>query len=79
MEEALKALNDATADPEYEDATIVEHKGDVQNALKRPKAAKKSWQRALEIEQKSSEPGAEIVARLQKKIAEVSSSGDEQE
>lgn len=69
-EEALKALLKANSDPDYRDSTIIEHLGDVQNALDQKEAAQKSWQEALDVEQKSAAPGDDIIKRLKSKVGE---------
>ena len=71
-EEALVPLRKATSDPDYRDSTIIEHLGDVQKALKQMDDAKKSWQEALDVEQKSISPNEDTVERLTKKIREES-------
>lgn len=69
-EEALEALTKATSDPDYRDSTIIDHLGDVQKALGQMDEAKKSWQEALEVEQKAAIPDQSVVDRLTKKLAE---------
>ncbi len=68
-EEALTVLKKANSDPDYKDATIIEHLGDVQNALGQKEDAAKTWQEALDVEQKSASPDEEIVKRLSNKLA----------
>lgn len=67
-EEALKALEKANSDPDYRDSTIIEHMGDVQQALKRPDDARKSWEEALKVEKESSSPDTEVLDRLNEKL-----------
>lgn len=67
--EAEKVLMKANSDPDYRDSTIIEHLGDVQQALKKSKQAIQTWQEALEVEQESDAPDSEIVQRLTDKIS----------
>lgn len=68
-EEALTVLTKANSDPNYHDATIIEHLGDVQNALGQKDAAAKTWKEALRVENESASPDEEIVNRLSSKLA----------
>ena len=68
-EEALTALEKANADPDYRDATIIEHLGDVQMALGKTEEALKSWKEALAVEAESTTTDAEVVKRIEEKIA----------
>ncbi|MFZ9088869.1 MAG: tetratricopeptide repeat protein, partial [Planctomycetaceae bacterium] len=67
-EEALEVMKKANAVPDYEDATLLEHQGDIHKALGQQQEAARLWQRALEVEQDSAGPNAEIVERLEKKL-----------
>lgn len=69
LTEALEPLKKANADPDYQDATLLEHQGDVHEALKQMTEAKAMWQRALEVEQKAAKPDEKIVARIKEKLA----------
>lgn len=66
--EALEQLQKATSDPKYRDPTIMEHLGDVQQALDQSDAARKSWQEALQEEQKATHPDPAVLERLQEKL-----------
>lgn len=68
FEEARTELIKACADPDYKDATILEHLGDVHQALKQPEEAKKAWQEALQIEQESERRDETIVKRITEKL-----------
>lgn len=67
-DEALEVLKKANSDPNYRDSTIIEHLGDVQQALKQDDAARKTWQEALEVEKKSTSPSPESIDRLNGKL-----------
>ena len=67
-EDALEVMKKANAVPDYEDATLLEHQGDIHEALGQQQEAARLWQRALEVEQDSAGPNAEIVERLEKKL-----------
>jgi tetratricopeptide (TPR) repeat protein len=69
FDEALEPLKKANADPEYQDSTLLEHEGDVHEALKKSDEAKALWQRALDVEEKSTNPDKAIVERLKGKLA----------
>lgn len=68
FEEAEKALLKANGDPDYRDATIIEHLGDVQKALNKLKEAAESWQEALEVERASASPDEAVIERLTSKL-----------
>lgn len=67
-EEALEVLKKANSDPEYQDSTIIEHLGDVQQALNNVDEARKSWQKALKIEQDSATTDDTVVKRINEKL-----------
>lgn len=69
FEEALKALEKANADPDYQDSTIIEHLGDVQKALGKNDDAEVTWKKALAAEEDATIANDETVERLKKKIA----------
>jgi tetratricopeptide (TPR) repeat protein len=69
FDEALEPLKKANGDPEYQDSTLLEHEGDVHEALKKADDAKALWQRALDVEEKSTNPDKSIVERLKGKLA----------
>jgi tetratricopeptide (TPR) repeat protein len=72
-DEALVELTKATADPEFRDSTILEHLGDVYDALKKPEMAKQHWTEALKIEQESERSNSASVTRLVEKLKEKTS------
>lgn len=70
LEEALEPLKKANSDPEYQDATLLEHQGDVHQALKQVDEARSLWQKALETEEKSKSPDQKILKRLTEKLGD---------
>ncbi|MEJ7592370.1 MAG: tetratricopeptide repeat protein [Planctomycetaceae bacterium] len=60
-EEALEPLKKANGDPEYRDATLLEHQGDVHHALQQPKEANDLWLQSLKVEQDSPNPTARLL------------------
>jgi tetratricopeptide (TPR) repeat protein len=70
-EEALEALKKANSDPTYQDSTLLEHQGDVHEALKQVAEARDCWTRGLEQEQKSAKPDRKVIERLQEKLKRV--------
>ena len=69
LTDALEPLKKANSDPDYQDATLLEHQGDVHEALKQMTEAKALWQRALDVEQKAAKPDQKIVTRIKEKLA----------
>jgi len=69
-EEALEPLKKANSNPEYQDATLLEHEADVHQALQKSDEAKALWKKALEVEEKSKRPDAAILKRLKEKLGE---------
>ncbi|MEO2015229.1 MAG: tetratricopeptide repeat protein [Fuerstiella sp.] len=67
-EEALEALKKANANPDYRDSTIIEHLGDVENALDKYEDARKSWTEAQDVENESATPDEAILKRLKDKL-----------
>lgn len=67
-EEALEQLKKANSDPEYEDATLLEHQGDVESVLEKKDDAIASWQKSLEVEKKGKRPDQAIIDRLTMKL-----------
>lgn len=67
-DEASKVLEKANADPEYRDSTIIEHLGDVQKELNKLEEAAASWKEALDVENESTNPDAELIERLTEKL-----------
>lgn len=76
FEEAKSILEKANSDPDYQDSTIIEHLGDVQQALGEPKDAVKTWQKALDIEEESATADKEVIERLKKKLQQAEKAGD---
>ncbi len=68
LDEAVVELKKACANPEYQDATILEHLGDVQKAMDQTDAAKASWTNALKIEKESKKSDQAIIRRLSEKL-----------
>ncbi len=68
FEEALVELKKANSDPEYRDATLLEHMGDVHEALNQTADARKAWQEALNVEQNSTPGDPAIIERLKSKL-----------
>jgi len=67
-EEALEPLKKANGNPEYQDATLLEHQGDVHQALKQTEEAKVLWNRAVEVELKAKKPDDTVLKRLKEKL-----------
>lgn len=69
-EEALVPLKKANSDPEYRDATLLEHQGDVHHALQQQKEAVDLWSQAMKVEQESVKPDSKIIERLKSKLGD---------
>ncbi|MCH2201338.1 MAG: tetratricopeptide repeat protein [Fuerstiella sp.] len=67
-EEALEALLTANSDPEFQDATLQEHLGDVYKALGRDDEAVELWKKALSTEQSSDVPDDAVIKRLNSRL-----------
>ena len=67
-DEALDALCKANSDPEFQDATLQEHLGDVYKALGRDDDALKSWKKAVSTEQASELPDETVIERLKSRL-----------
>jgi len=67
-EEALEALKKANGIPDYEDSTLLEHQGDVHQAMQQADDAKKLWQKAAEVEEKETSPDKAVLKRLREKL-----------
>ncbi len=67
-EEALEPLKKANSDPEYQDSTLLEHQGDVHQALNQMAEAKELWLKSLKVEQESKRPDNKIMERLKTKL-----------
>ncbi len=67
-EEALDALQKANSDPEFRDATLQEHLGDVYEALDRQDEAVEMWQKALATEEESDQPDPTVLERLRERV-----------
>lgn len=70
FKEAKSVLEKSNADPDYQDSTIIEHLGDVQQALNEPDIAVKTWQKALDIEKESPTANQDVIERLTRKLSE---------
>lgn len=71
-DKALEALKKANADPEYQDSTLLEHLGDVQQALGSTAAAKAAFEKALQTESDSATADDSIIQRLKEKLEALS-------
>lgn len=69
-DEAIEVLKKANADPDYRDATIIEHLGDAHAKLKQIKKARTAWQEALDVESDLKTGDQQVIDRLKKKLAE---------
>ena len=67
-EEALDVLRKANSDPEFQDATLQEHLGDVYAAMGRNEEARKLWNKALLTEQASDLPDETVIERLNSRL-----------
>ena len=72
-DKALEALRKANADPEYQDSTLLEHLGDVQQALGRNEEAVAAFKKALQTESDSSTADESIIERIKDKLKALSS------
>lgn len=66
--EALEPLKKANGDPDYQDSTLLEHQGDVHQALNQAAEAKDLWSKALKVETESKTPDGKIIDRLKTKL-----------
>ena len=66
--EALEPLKKANSDPEYQDSTLLEHQGDVHQALNQMAEAKELWLKSLKVEQESKRPDNKIIERVKTKL-----------
>lgn len=66
--EALEPLKKANGDPEYQDSTLLEHQGDVHQALDQMAEAKELWLKSLQVEQESKRRDSKIIDRLKTKL-----------
>ncbi len=67
-DEALEPLKKANSDPDYRDPTLLEHQGDVHQALQQMTEANDLWSQALKVEQESTKPDTMVIDRLKSKI-----------
>ena len=67
-DEALEPLKKANSDPDYQDSTLLEHQGDVHQALSQMTEAKDLWSKAMKVEQESKKPDGKIMERLKTKL-----------
>jgi len=68
LDQALEPLKKANSDPDYQDSTLLEHQGDVHQALNQMTEAKDLWLKSLTVEQKSKKPDSKIIERLKTKL-----------
>ena len=73
-EEALEPLKKANGDPDYRDATLLEHQGDVHQALQQSKEANDLWSQSLKVEQDSVRPDSKVIERLKSKLGDAAPS-----
>ena len=69
-EEALEPLKKANSNPEYQDATLLEHEADVHLAMQKSEEAMSLLKKALEVEEKAKRPDAAVLKRLKEKMGE---------
>ena len=67
-EEAIEPLKKANGSPEYRDATLLEHQGDVHQALQQTGEANDLWSQSLKVEQDSTKPSSQTIERLKSKL-----------
>lgn len=67
-EEALEPLKKANSDPDYRDSTLLEHQGDVHQALNQTTEANDLWSQSLKVEEESKKPDSKIIERLKMKL-----------
>ena len=67
-EEAIEPLKKANGNPEYRDATLLEHQGDVHQALQQTGEANDLWSQSLKVEQDSTKPSSQTIERLKSKL-----------
>ena len=66
--EALEPLKKANSNPDYQDSTLLEHQGDVHQALDQSKEANDLWSRSLKVVQETRKPDSKIIERLKTKL-----------
>ena len=66
--EALEPLKKANSDPDYQDSTLLEHQGDVHQALSQTAEAKDLWSKSLKVELESKKPDSKMIERLNTKL-----------
>ena len=75
-EEALEPLKKANSNPDYRDATLLDHQGDVHHALQQLTEAHDLWSQSLQVEQESAQPDDKVIARLKSKLGEAAAAED---
>ena len=75
-EEALEPLKKANSNPDYRDATLLDHQGDVHHALQQMTEAHDLWSQSLKVEQESAQPDDKVIARLKSKLGEAAPADD---
>jgi tetratricopeptide (TPR) repeat protein len=68
FEQALEFQKKANDVPDHEDSTLLEHQGDIHQALKQNSDARTLWQQALDVERKDKRPDKKVVERLEDKL-----------
>jgi tetratricopeptide (TPR) repeat protein len=66
--EALEFQKKANDVPDHEDSTLLEHQGDIHEALKQPSEARSLWQQALDLERKEKRPDKKVIERIEGKL-----------
>jgi tetratricopeptide (TPR) repeat protein len=68
FEQALEFQKKANDVPDHEDSTLLEHQGDIHEALKQNAEARSLWQQALDVERNDKRPDKKVVERLEGKL-----------
>ena len=79
FEEALDALQKANSDPNFQDATLQEHLGDVYEALGRHEEARAAWKKALSTEESSDRSDPAVMERLRTQLGQPADDAAERE
>ena len=68
LTEALEYQKKANDVPDHEDSTLLEHQGDIHEALKQTTEARSLWQQALDVERKDKRPDKKVIERIEGKL-----------
>ena len=68
LTEALEYQKKANDVPDHEDSTLLEHQGDIHEALKQTAEARSLWQQALDVERKDKRPDKKVIERIEGKL-----------